>query len=180
MRLVRWTGLELVANLDEVLALYAAAMDYPPDIAHRRRGFISAHTHRSEFRAVATVSDEGRLLGFAYGYRSRPGQWWHDQVRAGLDIDTYRRWMSSCYELVELHVAPDVQGRGIGQTQLVSLLDGVPLRTVALSTPEGPSRAWRLYRRAGFVDVLRHYFFPGDDRAFAVLGRTLPLTSDDA
>ena len=38
-----------------------------------------------------------------------------------------------------------------------------------------PSRAWRLYRRFGFVDVLRHVSFPGDLRPFAVLGRTLPL-----
>jgi ribosomal protein S18 acetylase RimI-like enzyme len=51
-------------------------------------------------------------------------------------------------------------------------------RTTLLSTPEADeqrSRAWRLYRRFGFVDVLRDFHFPGDDRAFAVLGRTLPL-----
>jgi ribosomal protein S18 acetylase RimI-like enzyme len=34
-------------------------------------------------------------------------------------------------------------------------------------------RAWRLYRRFGFEDVLRHFHFPGDDRPFAVLGRQL-------
>jgi ribosomal protein S18 acetylase RimI-like enzyme len=47
-----------------------------------------------------------------------------------------------------------------------------------LSTPEAPaedSRAWRLYRRLGFVDLLRQFHFPGDDRPFAVLGRPLPL-----
>ena len=47
-----------------------------------------------------------------------------------------------------------------------------------LSTPEADeaeSRAWRLYRRFGFVDVLRDFRFPGDERAFAVLGRELPL-----
>ena len=55
-----------------------------------------------------------------------------------------------------------------------------------LSTPEADeeqSRAWRLYRRFGFVDVLRDFIFPGDERAFAILGRELPLAerpADDA
>jgi hypothetical protein len=50
---------------------------------------------------------------------------------------------------------------------------------VLLSTPEhgprAPGRAWRLYRRLGFEDVLRDHLFTGDLRPFAVLGRTLPL-----
>ena len=43
-------------------------------------------------------------------------------------------------------------------------------RTTLLSTPEADeqtSRAWRLYRRFGFVDVLRDFSFPGDERPFA-------------
>ena len=54
-------------------------------------------------------------------------------------------------------------------------------RAVVLSTPEAEeqrSRAWRLYRRFGFVDLLRHFHFPGDERAFAVLGRPLPLMEE--
>jgi hypothetical protein len=49
---------------------------------------------------------------------------------------------------------------------------------VLLSTPEVPeqtSRAWRLYRRFGFTDVVRQMRFPGDNRLFAILGRPLPL-----
>ena len=50
---------------------------------------------------------------------------------------------------------------------------------VLLSTPEygdqPPGRAWQLYRRLGFRDVLRDHRFTGDFRPFAVLGRELPL-----
>jgi ribosomal protein S18 acetylase RimI-like enzyme len=149
-------------------------MGYPSDVTELRRGFVAAHTQRPEFRAVATLDDD-KLIGFAYGYHSRAGQWWHEQVRRGMDAESYEPWLSDCFELVELHVLPHAQGAGLGQAQLVALLDGVAHRTVMLSTPEGESRAWRLYRRMGFVDVLRHYEFPGDDRPFAVLGRALPL-----
>jgi ribosomal protein S18 acetylase RimI-like enzyme len=83
--------------------------------------------------------------------------------------------MSDYFELTELHVRPDAQGHGLGEAVLRRLLGGVPAGRVLLSTPEGPSRAWRLYRRVGFLDVLRHYQFTGDPRPFAVLGRQLPL-----
>lgn len=174
MTTVHWGSRDLLAHLDEVLDVYATAMGYPPEVTELRRGFVAAHTQRAEFRAVATVQ-AGRVVGFGYGYRSRPGQWWHEQVRVGLDEPTYAKWMTDCFELVELHVMPWAQGRGSGQAQLAALLDGVHRRTVALSTPEGESRAWRLYRRLGFVDLLRDYDFPGDDRPFAVLARDLPL-----
>ncbi len=53
-----------------------------------------------------------------------------------------------------------------------------------LSTPEhapaSPGRAWRLYRRYGFRDVLREHLFTGDPRPFAVLGRELPLPTPDS
>jgi ribosomal protein S18 acetylase RimI-like enzyme len=86
--------------------------------------------------------------------------------------------MTNCFELVELHVTPQAQGQGHGHRQLVELLTGVSQLTVLLSTPEAPqetSRAWRLYLRMGFTDLLRNFYFPGDERPFAVLGRNLPL-----
>ncbi len=73
---------------------------------------------------------------------------------------------------------PTAQGHGLGAGQLRALLTMAEGNTTLLSTPEADeqrSRAWRLYRRFGFVDVLRHFCFPGDERPFAVLGRELPL-----
>lgn len=178
MMLVHWAPEDLTTRLSEVLAVYGEAMGYPTDLVEARRGYVTAHVHRPGFRAVATLADDDRLLGFGYGYLTTPGQWWHEQVRAGLDPESYRAWMQDCFELVELHVRPDAQGGGLGRCQLTALLDGASERTVLLSTPEAPeytSRAWRLYRRCGFIDVLRHFRFPGDERLFAVLGRSLPL-----
>lgn len=176
--LVRWSGDELVRRLDEALAVYAEAMDYAPDLVTARRGFITAHARRDGFRAVAALDEHDAVLGFGYGYLSRSGQWWHDQVRGGIKRSERRRWLTDAYELVELHVRPAAQGHGLGTRLLRGLLDDAPGSVVLLSTPEvagEQSRAWRLYRRHGFVDVVRHMRFPGDDRPFAILGRTLPL-----
>jgi ribosomal protein S18 acetylase RimI-like enzyme len=178
MRLVAWQPDDLVRRLDDVIEVYGTAMGYHADLLQTRRGYVAAHAGRPGFRAVATTGDDGSLLGFGYGYTSTPGQWWHDQIRASLRRDDGKAWLSDCFELVELHVRPGAQGHGVGQRQLRALLSSVAHRTVLLSTPEADedtSRAWRLYRRFGFVDVLRNFYFPGDDRAFGILGRTLPL-----
>lgn len=181
MTLAHWTGEDVVKRLDEVLEVYAEAMDYSPELAATRRGFLYAHTHRAGFRAVATLAADDRLLGFGYGYTSGRGQWWHEQVRAGLTPQEYRQWLTDTFEVVELHIRPEAQGRRLGERQLIALLEGTTEAKVVLSTPEYPhegSRAWRLYRRMGFVDILRRLRFPGDDHPFGVLGRTLPLPSE--
>ncbi len=174
MRLVAWTGADMAHRLDDVISVYGQAMGYTAAMLESRRGYMATHVHRPGFRAVATIDETGQLLGFGYGYTSAGGQWWHDQVRSGLTRDDRRIWLADCFEIVELHVRPSAQGYGIGSRQLAALLRMAPGSRVLLSTPEADetaSRAWRLYRRFQFVDVLRHFYFPGDARAFAILGR---------
>ena len=177
--MVGWDEKALVRNLDQLLDVYSAAMNYDREVMRWRRGYIASHAGRAGFRALATWCDD-RLAGFCYGYLGKAGQWWHDQVRSHLTTEQYEYWLTDCFEIVELHVHPDFQGQGIGTRQLEGITAGVTARTVVLSTPELPagadlSRAWRLYRRLGFTDVIRGHHFAGDPRAFAILGRRLPL-----
>ena len=135
-----------------------------------------------EAPSAAALSD-APLLGVAYGYPGAPGQWWQQQVvlglqRGGLPPDEITRLMNSYFELTELHIHPRAQGRGLGEALARRLLAGRAEKNVLLSTPEingEPNRAWRLYRRLGFTDIIRGYHFAGDPRAFAILGRALPL-----
>lgn len=178
MRLVPWTPEDLSRRLDDAVSVYGEAMGYPVDLLEARRGYIATHLRRPGFRAVATLTTGGGLVGFGYGYSSAPGQWWHDQVRNAMDRQARATWLAECFEVVELHVRPAAQGHGFGARQLRALLTMATGTTTLLSTPEADvttSRAWRLYRRFDFVDVLRQFYFPGDARAFAILGRALPL-----
>ncbi len=66
---------------------------------------------------------------------------------------------------------------------LTSLAAELGHRAMLLSTPDADTRAFRLYRSLGFVDLARGHRFPGDARPFAILGARLPLRSagpDDA
>ncbi|MCV7381093.1 GNAT family N-acetyltransferase [Mycobacterium alsense] len=163
----------------------------------RRRGWRGVAVVELEAPGAAAGTDATRetqppsaaelsgapLLGVAYGYPGAPGQWWQQQVvlglqRGGLPPQEIARLMNSYFELTELHIHPRAQGHGLGEALARRLLAGRPEENVLLSTPETngePNRAWRLYRRLGFTDIIRRHHFAGDPRAFAVLGRALPL-----
>lgn len=188
---------DMALRLGEALSVYVDAMHYPRGTENQRASMWLEHSRRLGWRAVAAVETDsngielpGRdelfaapLLGVAYGYRGAPDQWWQQQVVRGLHHvgtphDEISRLMSDYFELTELHIHPGAQGRGLGEALARRLLTGRDEAHVLLSTPEmngEANRAWRLYRRLGFSDVIRGYHFAGDPRAFAILGRTLPL-----
>jgi len=194
---------EMERRLDDALGVYVDAMRYPRGTENQRAAMWLEHIRRRGWQGVAVVEVQAAevadgsngetpsaaelsnalLLGVAYGYPGAPGQWWQQQVvlglqRGGLPPLEIARLMDSYFELTELHIHPRAQGRGLGEALARRLLAGRPERNVLLSTPETngePNRAWRLYRRLGFTDIIRGYHFVGDPRAFAILGRALPL-----
>jgi ribosomal protein S18 acetylase RimI-like enzyme len=188
---------EMQRRLGDALAVYVDAMRYPRGTENQRASMWLEHIRRHGWKAVAAVETPAQtqpdapdvdlgsapLLGVAYGYCGAPDQWWQQQVVAGLhrvgaDRMRITELMTSYFELTELHIHPRAQGRGLGEALARRLLADRVEAHVLLSTPEingEANRAWRLYRRLGFTDVIRGYHFAGDPRAFAILGRALPL-----
>ncbi len=117
-RVVRLTGEEFRALLPDALAIYVAAMNYPPGTAQRAPMWLT-HILRAGWRSVAAFDSDDTLVGLAYGYRGSPGQWWYEQVRRGVlhhkDEATADAWLSDDSELTEIHVRPDHHGRGLGR-----------------------------------------------------------------
>ena len=168
-----WSARTVEARRDELLDVYAEAMDVPTAAALARRGIVSNHLRESGLRAFAAEQEDGRLVGIAYGYQGAPGQWWNDQVRQAMTPDQAREWLDGAFEVCELHVRPAHQGTGLGRDLLTTLRDGGPAATAVLTTPDADTRARRFYRAGGWVDLVRDLQFPGDPRAFAVLGMRL-------
>lgn len=191
---------DMERRLGDALGVYVDAMRYPRGTGNQRAAMWLEHIRRQGWQGAAVVEadveadatgaapstaalTDAPLLGVAYGYPGAPGQWWQQQVvlglqRGGLPSQEITRLMTSYFELTELHIHPRAQGRGLGEALARRLLAGRGERNVLLSTPETngePNRAWRLYRRLGFTDVIRRYHFAGDPRPFAILGRALPL-----
>jgi ribosomal protein S18 acetylase RimI-like enzyme len=189
---------DMERRLTDALGVYVDAMRYPRGTEDQRSSMWLEHTRRDGWKAVGALEVPDRrdagtattaeltaapIVGVAYGYCGAPDQWWQQQVVAGLnrvgaDRSRIAELMTSYFELTELHIHPRAQGRGLGEALTRRLLAGRAESHVLLSTPEinGESnRAWRLYRRLGFTDIIRGYHFAGDPRPFAILGRSLPL-----
>lgn len=189
---------EMTQRLGEALRVYVVAMGYPQGTEEQRAPMWLEHTRRAGWQAIAafeaddtvTTTDaapeQARMVGIAYGYRGATDQWWHQQValglrQSGMPADQVTRFLSRYFELTELHVDPRAQGHGLGEALIRQLLANRDEAHVLLSTPEiagERNRAWRLYRRLGFTDVIRQHQFAGDPRRFAVLGRPLPLAAE--
>jgi ribosomal protein S18 acetylase RimI-like enzyme len=176
--LADWDRTELGRRRDDLLDVYADAMEVSTAAARSRRPIVTAHLDRPGLRAVAATDDGGRLVGVAYGYLGEAGQWWHDQVSSALAPHQVRRWLTGAFEVCELHVRPEWQGQGLGRSLLDRLLAGPPARSAVLTTPDRETKARAFYRGAGWVDLVRGLMFPGDPRAFAVLGKRLDGRDD--
>ncbi len=177
---------EFLAEIDILLAIYADAMDAETALLPGRRELMRRHAGYPAFKALqarATVPGQAgssaAVLGFSYGFRGQPGQWWYDAVSAALTRAIgpalTQGWLADCLEVAELHVRKDQQRCGIGTQMLTALVAGRPERTALLSTPDRESTARRLYRRMGFGDLLTGYSFPGGSPPYAVMGAVLPL-----
>ncbi|CAN3129662.1 GNAT family N-acetyltransferase [Mycobacterium sp. smrl_JER01] len=193
-RLIDLSPGDMQQRLRDALAIYVDAMRYPRGTENQRASMWLEHIRRRGWKAVAAIEvpddtdpaeppADAPMLGIAYGYCGAPDQWWQQQVvsglqRSGTDRGRIAELMTSYFELTELHIHPRAQGRGLGEALIRRLLDSRTEQQVLLSTPEingEDNRAWRLYRRLGFTDVIRGYHFAGDPRPFAILGRSLPL-----
>jgi GNAT superfamily N-acetyltransferase len=195
-----------LAEVNELTAVYGAAMLAPREHLAGRRSMMERHTYHPRFRAVLVRPDGApggsggmaagpggvpataraepggiRVAAFSYGFHGAAGQWWHDVVRAGLTAAAGKRatenWLADSFEIAEVHVRPEYQRRGIGRAMLLRLTAGADQRTALLSTQDLPSPARHLYRSLGFTDLLTGFCFPGGGPPYAVMGAELPLAA---
>ncbi|MFC5830735.1 GNAT family N-acetyltransferase [Nonomuraea insulae] len=178
---------EFTERLETVIGIYTAAMNPPEDQITGRKTIMRNHgtyphfqCYFAEMRDSSPDALEPRTVGFAYGFRGAPGQWWHDVVSRGLSGQlgqpAAEAWMGYAFELAEIHVHPDYQGKGIGRAMISTLCAGRRERSAVLSTHDRPTAARHLYASMGFHDLLTAFVFPGGHEEYAIAGRPLPLT----
>ena len=182
IRLERWLPDQMEARLADVMHVYRRAFldvheTNPARAELDRTAHARTHLARPGLRAVAAL-DGDRVVGIGYGQPGAAGQWWHDVVTAAVTSESgaqaAKDWLSSCFEVVELHVLPTHQGRRIGCDVLRELLASSDRRTAALSALEpAGSRARRLYTSEGFIPLLSQFCFPGGPTRYAVLAKRL-------
>ncbi|HSM58629.1 MAG TPA: GNAT family N-acetyltransferase [Candidatus Sulfomarinibacteraceae bacterium] len=168
-----------LALREALVAVYRAAFLPPPyekteGAMQQFANALARHVRQEGFRAfVAREGQAGEVVGLAYGYTSRQGQWWHDHVSRALGREKAAYWLGDAFELVELAVSPERQGLGLGGRLHDALLGEATQRTAVLSTLDAETAGFHLYRRRGWQVLLRDFHFPGVQRRYQIMGREL-------
>lgn len=174
---------DLMAVADQLSMIYREAFTMPPYeedplVAHQFRRSLSQHAKRPGFIiVVARARPAGPPIGFAYGYKCAPGQWWYDVVTDPLPEFQINYWFGDCFELVDLALLPKHHGVGIGSRLHDVLIGSLPHRTVALSTIRAETAALHLYRRRNWIILNPELQFPGIDRLYMLLVKKLSTQS---
>lgn len=130
--------------------VYDAIFGDQPDERTWRETVWNRHAARDGFRLVRAYVAE-RLIGFAYGYTGRRGQWWTDRAAGVLPPEVAQEWLGGHFELVSIGVHDEVRGRGTGRALLRAVTADLPQDRWLLMTaadPEDPAR--RLYASEGW------------------------------
>ena len=150
----------------EVFGVYDAVFGDQPDQTAWRTGVWDRHAAREGFR-LARAYDGARLVGFAYGYTGRRGQWWTEQAVTVLGPDVAQEWLGGHFELVSIGVLETARARGVGRALLERLTDDLPHeRWVLMTTGDAEDPARHLYARAGWEVI-----GPGLRDGQVILGR---------
>ncbi len=179
MRIQVLSGGEVGAMVDGFARVYRAAFAgepyhrQEPEVAEFARA-LPLQIRREAFRAVVAVADGSpEPVGIAYGYRSLPGQWWHDNVGRVLGDGLSKLWLADAFQVTEVAVVPEHQHHGIGAGLLDALLAGLPHERAVLSTLDAPTVGRAMYLGRGWQDLLTGFYFPGVARRYAIMGRVL-------
>jgi ribosomal protein S18 acetylase RimI-like enzyme len=147
---------------------------FPGTPAERFDEILPRHAARRGFRFLSARTEDGTLAGFAYGYEGSPGEWWHDRVSEAMTADQRRAWLGpGHFEFVELQVAPELEGQGIGGRLHDALLSEAGGETAVLSTQRSNERAIGFYARRGWQTLIDELQFGEGYPPFVVLGKRL-------
>lgn len=183
----RLTKAEFSFLVPRLVDIYMEAMQYPRTMRAQRLRVWRSEVAWPGFAAVAAIAGN-EVLGVAYGFLGARERWWDKQLVKALTqqrpdevlTEDDHAMLNNYFEIAEVHVDPRHQGHGIGAAMLRELLATTTARWAILSTPEvdgEANNAFGLYRKFGFHDVARDFYYGSDPRPFAILALDLASTS---
>ena len=168
-------AVEVQRRLDDAQIPALAAMW---EAAHRRWGPRAADLqarlpgHAALDGFVAVLAWEGRQpVGLAYGYHGVRGRWWSMQIERALAPAEQGEWLDDWFEVVEIAVAPDHQGRGVGSSIHDRLLAEAGWPRALLTARADDPDVRGFYERRGWRAVKVGIRLGAGDQQWVLYGR---------
>jgi ribosomal protein S18 acetylase RimI-like enzyme len=138
------------------------------------RPALAAHATRDGFRlCAASDTNDGRMLGFGYGFTGRPGQLWRDEMARAVPQHVADEWLDGHFEFAEFGVIPSARRRGIGTLLHAAVFDGLPHRRAVLTVREGNAPAIAFYKRHGWRTLHEGFVAAEGHGPYVIMGRLL-------
>lgn len=170
------TAAEALEQLPALQDVYGAVFSEPPynegpEKVGKFAGWVRDESTKPGFDMVV-AEDDGRVIGFAYGYTMPAGEWWHHAAEPWPEERDLVDQATSAdkFAVMEWAVHPDARGRWVGRQLMDGLITGrrEPWATLTVNQ-EAP--AHQVYGRWGWRSVAETQ--PGKGPAMDVLVLTL-------
>lgn len=118
-------------SLNHVADLYQQVWEQEDSTIRDR---VMRHAGYDGYRGIVAISEQGEVAGYAYGYFSQPGQYYHGLLAKAFNPEEYQNWLGDCFEFVELGVHPAFRNQGLAKQLVTVLVDGAEHQTAVLTT----------------------------------------------
>lgn len=164
------------AMRDSVVEVYRSVYSLPPynESENQITAFSNSwetRTSKAGFLFVGAFDKQEKLVGLSYGWRSVVGDAWNSLLAKQLG-NSSEKWLSDCFEFVDLAVKPETQGAGLGRELTQNLFALTKAKTAILLTHQSTTRASEMYVRNGWERLVQNFeIAPG--KVYQIMGKSL-------
>lgn len=154
------------ALFDPICNLYDQVFSRPPfrwtdEEAGHHRQLLAKLRNEPSFGIVTAQDSDQRLVGFGYGYMLRPDTGWWQNFLQPLPDELIKEWPGRTFALIDLAVAQQWRGHGLGRQLTETLLASRTEERATLSVQPTATDTQAFYVHLGWRKVGRAKMPPG-------------------
>lgn len=136
-------------NLATVVQLYKNIFHLDEQASVEMKNRIEKHRQHDQFFGMISY-DADVPTGLIYGYQTKPGQFFHEQLKHVFDNPQVEYWLSNAYELVEFGVIEAYRSKGVGSALHDAFLEKMNTDKCILSVKATNQTAIAFYEHKGW------------------------------
>ncbi len=122
---------------------------------------------KNNIKIIGAFENE-KLVGFVYGFDFLKGNWWAIQVDSQLPKEI--NWYKNTFELNELAVLENCQGKGYGKALMKCLIENFHGDKILLSTKKFKNeKVINFYHKLGFKDLINPFEYPNGEYETSII-----------